>query len=129
MFRLAKMLSNSSIKENVVELNAKINGTPGIGSAMTCTNNILSCAASDAAPDYILKASSPNKDTCCCSMVTSDMIFRVEYTSAMAPKIGMKVGITEKYGSSDAVSYSSSGKGIIVGVINKNMVYVKFQKG
>lgn len=129
MFRLAKMLSNSSINENVVELNIKVNGTPSIGSALSCNNNILSCSASDAAPDYILKASSPNKSSYCCSMVTGDMIFKVEYSSAMAPKIGMKVGITDKYGSSDAVAYSSNGKGIIVGIINKNMVYVKFQKG
>ena len=129
MFRLARMLGNCSINENVVELNVKINGTPIVGSAMTCTNNILSCAASDACPDYILKASSPNKENPCCATVTSDMIFKVEYTSAMTPKVGMKVGITDKYGSSDAVSYSSNGKGIIVGVISKNMVYVKFQKG
>ena len=129
MFRLVKMLSNDSISENVFELNVKMNGTPILGSALSCTNNILSCAASDAFPDYILKASPENKSTFCCSMVTDDMVFKVEYTSAMAPKIGMKVGITDKNGPSDAVSYSSSGKGIIIGVINKNMVYVKFQKG
>ena len=128
MFRLAKTLNSDSINENVVELNVKINGSPSLGSAMTCTNNILSCASSDAAPDYILKATPEGKTTYYCSMVTGDMIFRVEYSSAMAPKIGMKVGITDKNGSSDAVSYNASGKGIIVGVINKNMVYVRFQK-
>lgn len=128
MFRLVKSLSNDSISENVVEMNVKINGSPIIGSALTCTNNILTTTNADAAPDYILKSSQKSNGTKCCSTVTSDMIFKVEYISAMTPKIGMKVAIADKDGTADAVSYNSNGKGVIVGIVNKNMVYVRFQK-
>ena len=128
MFRLIKTLGNSSINENVVELGIKVNGAPISGSAVSCTNNIISNTNSDAAPDYIFKSSSASKSTVFCYSVTNDMIFKVEYTSAMTPKIGMKVGIADKNGASDAVAYNSNGKGIIVDVINKNMVHVRFQK-
>ena len=128
MFRLVKILGSSNVHENPVELNSKINGAIAAGSAVSCTNNVLFNTAADAAPDYIFSRYSIANDKKLCYPVTNDMIFKVEYDSAATPKIGMKVGITSVKNDSDAVTFNSSGKGVIVGIENPNMVYVRFQK-
>ena len=63
-----------------------------------------------------------------CFEVTEDMVFLVEYTSSLAPKIGMRVGLTTMKSGTDSVGYDVYGKGRIVEVASDKLVYVKFTK-
>lgn len=127
MFRLVKTLGGN-VCNNLVTFYEKVNGAPIIGSVVTCTNNVATNTAADGTPDYVYKGLTISGKAHLLSQITNDMIFKVEYVSAMMPKIGMKVSIADYKGKSDAVTYNSSGKGVIVDVENKKMVYVRFQK-
>ena len=128
MFRLAKILDSSNVTENAVELRIKTNGSIVPGSAVSCSNNVLYNTAADSAPDYILARYSNTNDAKICYTVTNDMIFKVEFNAVVSPKLGMKVGLSKSMSDADCVTYNSNGKGIIVGIENQNMVYVRFQK-
>ena len=128
MFRFVKTLSGGNVHENINELDVKISGSIIQGSAVSCANNVLTNTSADGIPDYIFQRYSMSKGLKICQTITNDMIFRVEYTSSTTPKIGMRVGLSNHLGVADAVAYNSSGKGLIIGIENPNMVYVRFQK-
>lgn len=130
MFRLVKIIGSSNTYEETVRLpnNNKTDFTPG--SALVCSNGTLVHASSDSFPDYIFtKHHTKDKSIATCYQVSDDMIFKVEYVSAIAPKIGMKIGISNSKGSANSVTYNSSGKGMVTELgKTKNTVYVKFQR-
>ena len=131
MFRLAKILNTSNASEETVFLTKKSSDPYPMGCALVCTNGSISYAAADSYPDYIVTndVNSLSRGKIQCFQVTENMVFKVEYTSAIAAKLGMRVGITSSSGSPSTVTFNLNGKGLIVALDeNPNIVYVKFYR-
>ena len=130
MFRLVKVINGNNQFE-AVRLGFNASATFGPGCALTCSSGVLGNPTSTSVPEYI---SLSGNDTEGCKrvdamLVTEDMIFKVEYTGSSTPLQGMTVGLSTMKYKMDAVTYNSSGKGIIVGIDDdKNYVYVRFRK-
>lgn len=130
MFRLVKVLNGHTQAEvRFLKRNPLIVLLPGC--ALTCTNGAISVPATSDFPEYI--ALSPNNfsntDKAEAILVTEDMVFKVEYTGSVTPMIGMTVGLAIRNNVVEAVTYSSSGKGTIIGLDeDTGLVYVRFRK-
>ena len=82
-------------------------------------------------PDYISLSGNEDApgDTVDAMFVTEDMVFKVEYTGAAAPYVGMSVGLSTSKYKMDSVTSNTSGKGSILGLDDdKKLVYVRFRK-
>ena len=126
MFRLAKIIGSSNTSEEVVNFNIKMNTGINSGSVVSCVNNVLLNTSADAFPDYVFMSVSDGIKKC--YAITENMIFKVEFTSDITPKLGMQVGLSNLFGKADSVAYNTNGKGIIVGIESPTIVYVKFKK-
>ena len=130
MFRLIKSL-NGNNKYEVAKLRSSGSLEVVYGSALTCSGSGITSPSATASPDFIaLSAVESGKKTELDGIVVSeDMVFKVEYTGASTPYVGMFVGLSSYKGSMDAVSYNSSGKGIILAIDDDpKIVYVRFRK-
>ena len=131
MFRLVKVL-NGNNQCDVIKLNFAQSTVIDMGCALICSSgNATSATSATSIPEFISLSS--NKDASCkkidAIVVTTDMVFKVEYTGSISPTIGMSVGLSTLKSKMDAVTYNSSGKGTIIGMEDdKKLVYVRFQK-
>lgn len=130
MFRLVKVL-NSDTKAEVQLIPKKKNSSFSRGEALICLNGYASSPNSTAFPEYIYlsqnNVANPRKLEV--MAITEDSVFKADYSGTVTPYLGMPVGLSTKISGMDAVSYSSNGKGIIIGIdTDKDLVYVRFRK-
>ena len=120
MFRLVKVLNgNNQYEAQRLPFGASVNIAPGC--ALSCQGGTLAVPTATAMPDYIAISSS-NRSTnkkIDAMLVTEDMVFKVEYTGATPPYVGMSVGLSSLRGTMDAVTYNNSGKGTVIAVTFK----------
>ena len=132
MFRLARMLNTSNITEETVKLQKSPSLAVSAGTALTINLGTLSTATYDAFPDYILTKDTKDESSTkvLAYHVTENMVFKVDYTNAIPPKLGMKVGIYSLPDCpSGAVGFNTNGKGMIVDIEpGGKKVYVRFSK-
>lgn len=130
MFRLVKVLnSNTQCETQLIKCNSS--HIVGRGCALTLTSGVASPPAATSAPEFISLASNAElEDTKVPAMiVTEDMVFKVEYNGNVTPTVGMTVGLGTIEYKMDSVTYSSNGKGTVIGIDeDKRFVYVKFRK-
>ena len=130
MFRLVKVInSHTQCETHMLERNPSTYF--GAGCALTGTTGYATSTSANSCPDYISAAAvtNSNKKKIPAILVTEDMVFKVEYTGALSPAMGMAVGLTTIDNKMDAVTYNSSGKGSIIGIDDDSkFVYVKFRK-
>lgn len=130
MFRLVKVLNNDTKAE--VQLIPAKEGIAYIkGEALSLSNGKATSTTATAVPEYIYLSRNytSNVNKLEVMVVTEDSIFKVEYTGTLTPYLGMPVCLSTKIVRMDAVSYSTSGKGTIVGIDEEpGMVYVRFRK-
>jgi len=108
----------------------KITSVIGFSSAVVCKDGYLATAEKDEFPTYIVidKCDSATYH-CICMPVTENMIFKVEYLDTVTPIMGLRVGLASHKNPMDAVKYSASGKGVIIGIDDDpKFVYVRFVK-
>ena len=130
MFRLVKVINGNNQFE-AVKLGFADSASFGPGCALICSGGVLSSANGTSLPEYISLSGNDEegKSKVDAMIVTEDMVFKVEYTGSNTPTQGMSVGLSTYKHKMDAVTYNSSGKGIIVGVDDdKKSVYVRFRK-
>ena len=130
MFRLVKILNNDT-KAEVQLIPAKEGISYVKGEALSISNGNATSTTATAVPEYIYLSRSHISHVGKIEVmaVTEDSIFKVEYTGTLTPYIGMPVCLSTKIIRMDAVSYSTSGKGTIVGIDEEpGMVYVRFRK-
>lgn len=131
MFRLVKVL-NGNNQCDVTKLKFAQNTVIEKGCALTCNaGNAVTATSATSIPEFI--SLTGNTDTPCkkidAIIVTTDMVFKVEYTGSMTPNMGMSVGLSTLNSKMDAVTYNSNGKGTIIGLDDdKKLVYVRFHK-
>ena len=130
MFRLVKVLNgNIQYEAQRLAYASSMNIAPGC--ALSCTGGTLSVPTATAMPDYIaISSSNARADKKIDAMlVTEDMVFKVEFTGASTPTVGMSVGLSTKEYKMDAVTSNASGKGTVIGIDKATgLVYVKFRK-
>ena len=130
MFRLVKVL-NANNQCSVARLKYNPNAVFGPGCALSCLSGTLSSTTNTAMPDYISLSGNEDApgDTVDAMFVTEDMVFKVEYTGAAAPYVGMSVGLSTGKYKMDSVTSNTNGKGSILGLEDdKKLVYVRFRK-
>ena len=129
MFRLVKVL-NGNNQCDVYKIKASPSANIKPGYALICANGMVTNATATICPEYIALGNDINDTERVNAMViTEDMIFKVEYTGATAPLVGMTVGMSNYTGKMDAVTYNTSGKGKIIAIDdNGSLVYVRFRK-
>jgi hypothetical protein len=130
LFRLVKVL-NSDTKAEVQLIPKRPSSTFSRGEALVCFNGYASSPTSTAFPEYIYLSQNyvTNPRKLEAMAVTEDSVFKADYSGTVTPYIGMPVGLSTKISGMDAVNYSSTGKGIIIGIdTDKDLVYVRFRK-
>lgn len=131
MFRLIRSLKGNHQCE-IVKLNA--NGSLAVvyGSAVNGTSSGVAAPTATASPDFIVldTVASGEQKKIDAIIVSEDMVFKVEYTGATPPYVGMSVGLSSLRGTMDAVTYNNSGKGTVIAVEeeDRKYVHVRFRK-
>ena len=130
MFRLVKVL-NGNIQYEVTKLPFSAGTTIKKGCPLVCLAGNAVAPTATAVPEYVALSDSADSTNgkIDAMIITEEMVFRVEYTGTMTPVCSMEVAMTNLKSTMDAVTFNTSGKGIIIGFDDdKKTVYVRFRK-
>lgn len=133
MFRLVKNIDNSTTFPEVIRMEAsRLAYSYTLGGTAILKNGNLETPAPSDFPDLVFAASSDRfhrSNIADAFYVTEGMVFKVEYIGTSSPRVGLTVGLAKFLNGMDAVSYNSSGKGLIIAIDeNPQYVYVKFHR-